>query len=85
MGCKNTTIPNSVTAIGNFAFAYCYGLTSIVIPNSVTEIGNGAFEGCAGLTSVVIPNSVTSIGTLCVRKLLWTDQRQHRQLGNLYR
>ncbi len=61
-GCKNSTIPNSVTAIGNFAFAYCYGLTSIVIPNSVTEIGKGAFEGCAGLTSIVIPNSVTAIG-----------------------
>ena len=62
LGCKNTTIPNSVTKVGNFAFAYCYGLTSINIPNSVTEIGNGAFEGCTGLTSVVIPNSVTSIG-----------------------
>ena len=61
-GCKNSTIPNSVTAIGNFAFAYCYGLTSIVIPNSVTEIGNGAFSCCKGLTSVDIPDSVTKIG-----------------------
>ena len=62
VGCKNTTIPNSVTTIGNFAFCYCWGLTSIVIPNSVTSIGKCAFEGCIGLTSVEIGNSVTSIG-----------------------
>ena len=56
------TIPNSVTTIGNFAFCYCWGLTSIIIPNSVTVIGKCAFEGCIGLTSVEIGNSVTSIG-----------------------
>ena len=62
-GCKNTTIPNSVTSIGNYAFSGCSGLTSITIPNSVTNIGNGAFYECSGLTSVTIPNSVTSIGS----------------------
>ena len=51
-----------VTSIGNSAFRYCYGLTSITIPNSVTSIGSSAFDGCPGLTSVTIPNSVTSIG-----------------------
>ena len=61
-GCKNTTIPNSVTTIDDYAFYDCDSLTSIVIPNSVTEIGFGAFESCTGLTSIVIPNSVTSIG-----------------------
>ena len=62
-GCKNTTIPNSVTTIGDFAFRDCSGLTSIGIPNSVTTIGNSAFRGCRGLTSVEIPNSVTTIGS----------------------
>ena len=52
----------SVTSIGNNAFEYCSGLTSVTIPNSVTSIGDHAFEGCSGLTSVTIPNSVTSIG-----------------------
>ena len=61
-GCKNTTIPNSVTSIGDYAFRGCNGLTSMTIPNSVTSIGGYAFFGCSGLTSVTIPNSVTSIG-----------------------
>ena len=61
-GCKNTIIPNSVTAIGDWAFDGCSGLTSVVIPDSVTEIGYKAFSGCSGLTSVVIPDSVTEIG-----------------------
>ena len=62
VGCQNTTIPNSVTSIGNGAFEYCRSLTSITIPNSVTSIGIRAFYGCSSLTSITIPNSVTSIG-----------------------
>ena len=61
-GCQNTNIPNSVTSIGEGAFACCNGLTNITIPNSVTSIGDGVFLDCTGLTSVTIPNSVTSIG-----------------------
>ena len=52
----------SVTSIGDQAFIYCSGLTSVTIPNSVTSIGEWTFFGCSGLTSVTIPNSVTSIG-----------------------
>ena len=62
VGCKNTTIPNSVTSIGDRAFEGCSGLTSVTIGNSVTSIGKYAFAGCWGLTSVTIGNSVTSIG-----------------------
>ena len=52
----------SVTSIGNDAFVYCHGLTSITIPNSVTSIGDYAFCDCSNLTSITIPNSVTTIG-----------------------
>ena len=52
----------SVTSIGERAFYYCSGLTSVTIPNSVTRIGEQAFSSCWRLTSVTIPNSVTSIG-----------------------
>ena len=61
IGCKNTTIPNSVTIIGDGAF-YGSGLTSITIPHSVTTIGDAAFSNCSELTSMTISNSVTYIG-----------------------
>ena len=53
----------SVTSIGQEAFFYCSGLTSIEIPSSVTSIGSFAFYCCTGLTSIEIPNGVTSIGS----------------------
>ena len=56
------TIPNSVTRIGDHAFAGSSSLTSIAIPNSVTSIGEWAFSRCSGLTSVTIGSGVTSIG-----------------------
>jgi hypothetical protein len=61
-GGSYTTIPNSVTSIGGYAFIGCTNLTSVVIPNSVTSIGDNAFRECTNLTSIAIPNSVTIIG-----------------------
>jgi hypothetical protein len=61
-GCQNTTIPNSITSIGDSAFNECFSLTSIVIPNTVTSIGEDAFRWCDSLKSINIPDSVTSIG-----------------------
>ena len=60
-GCLNTVIPDSVTAINDYAFYSCTGLTSIYIPDSVTFIDEEAFYGCTGLTSIYIPLSVTTI------------------------
>ena len=37
-------IPEGMTSIGNYAFSYCTGLTSITIPNSVMDINHHAFE-----------------------------------------
>ena len=66
IGCKNTTIPNTVTSIGEQSFMYC-GLTTLNIPNSVKTIGMQAFSNCSNLTSVTIPNSVTMIGIQAFR------------------
>lgn len=56
-------IPNTVTNIGDNAFAYCKSLTKVTIPDSVTSIGDSAFNTCKSLTNITIPNSVTKLGT----------------------
>ena len=59
-------IGDSVTNIGNFAFQYCIGLTSITIPNSVTSIGDFAFFDCNNLISVDFnADSCISVGSNC--------------------
>lgn len=47
----------SVTSIGERAFAGCTKLTSITIPDSVTFIGDYAFYNCKKLTSVIFENT----------------------------
>lgn len=47
-GSNNTTIPNSVTAIGSSAFSGISSPTSITISKSVVSIGEYAFQNCAG-------------------------------------
>ncbi len=61
IGCDNTIIPDTVTKIGDFAFANCKDMESIVIPNSVTGIGSSAFNECYSLKTIEIPESVTYI------------------------
>lgn len=56
------TIPQNVTAIGDYAFINCKNLTGVSIPNSVRLIGDWAFSGCSGLANVTLPDSVTDIG-----------------------
>ena len=74
-GCKNTTIPKSVTVIGELAFSGCTSLTAINIPNSVTSIGRSAFYGCSSLTNINIPNSVSSIGFEAFNGTAWYDNK----------
>ena len=57
----SVTIPDSVTAILDRAFANCSQLTNISIPNSVTSIGFSAFDGCTKLESITLPSSLRNI------------------------
>ncbi|MBQ2361409.1 MAG: leucine-rich repeat protein, partial [Prevotella sp.] len=63
-GCKNTKIPNNITAINHHAFSGCYSLTEVTIPSSVTSIGGWAFLNCDNLYSIKIPKNVSSIGDM---------------------
>ena len=63
-GCVNTTIPNTITSIGDYAFVdvFTYDSAYVVIPNSVKSIGYAAFRYCTTLVSVALPEGLTSIG-----------------------
>lgn len=61
LGCKNTNIPSTVTAIGERAFRNCADLTSIKFPDNLVSIGELAFEE-TGLISVELPARLSSIG-----------------------
>ncbi|MDE6339564.1 MAG: leucine-rich repeat protein, partial [Muribaculaceae bacterium] len=65
IGRKNetSTIPNTVTSIGEYAFKFCKNLISVVIPNSVTSLGHSAFNTCTSLQSIALPNSIILIDT----------------------
>lgn len=58
VGCKNSTFPNDITSIGDFAFSGCAELESILLPASIQNIGKGAFQRCSKLKSINVPQSV---------------------------
>jgi hypothetical protein len=56
------TIPNSVTSIGERAFAVTSSLTNVTIVNSVTNIGDGAFDSCKNLKGVYFGGNAPGLG-----------------------
>ena len=60
LGCKTSTIPEGVTAIGDYAFYNVSDLVEVILPESVVKIGEYAFAN-TGITEIRIPTSVTEI------------------------
>lgn len=83
---ESITIPESVTSIDNYAFAYCTGLTSVAIPESVTSIGRETFYGCSRLESITIPKSVKTIGAWALHNTAWYSNQDDGviYLGKLF-
>ena len=57
-------MPGSITAIGDYAFFQCTGLTgTLTIPENVITIGSSVYQDCSGLSGIlIIPDKVTTIG-----------------------
>ncbi len=56
------TIPDYVTAIGDYAFAGNLNIETLNIPESVTSIGEFAFSGCDNLKLTTISAGLAEIG-----------------------
>ena len=62
---KKVVIPDTVTEIGDYAFANNGEITELEIPGSVKKIGTCAFSNCVNLRSVKIENGVKELGNTC--------------------
>lgn len=60
-------IPDTVTVIGDSAFAYCNSLTEIELPASVTTLGKQVFDYCENLERVSLPEGLTAIPAAAFR------------------
>jgi len=60
----NMVIPDTVTDISSFAFAYCDALKTISLSSNLTNISGLLFYQCPHLESITIGNKVTDIGTM---------------------
>ena len=58
VGGANTEIPQSVTAIGSYAFCSRLELSTMVLPETITSIGEYAFKGCTNLSLINIPDGM---------------------------
>jgi hypothetical protein len=59
---KKYIIPDTVTTLSPFSFAFNENLTEIEIPNTIAVIDENVFENCSALAAVIIPETVKSIG-----------------------
>ena len=56
------SIANTITSIGDYAFASCTKVPSVSMGTGLKSIGSNAFKGCSSLSRAMIPNGVTTIG-----------------------
>ncbi|MBN2879574.1 MAG: leucine-rich repeat protein [Clostridia bacterium] len=64
-------IPDTITTVGDFAFANSANIATVSISANTTEIGMGAFAACPNLTSITVntanPNYVSIGGVLLTK------------------
>jgi hypothetical protein len=65
------SLPDSVTNIGDYAFASCPELARVTMGTNVDHVGYAAFALCPKLYSVVMPNTVTSLGDSAFASCTW--------------
>lgn len=58
---KEIFLPEGLTKIGDYAFAYLSELEAVHIPESVTSLGGCVFLECARLENVVLPEGLTEL------------------------
>ncbi len=60
-GLVSIELPDSVTSVGDNAFANCLNLTTVKLPSGLEAVSVGMFSGCSSLLDIEIPSAVTVI------------------------
>lgn len=55
-------IPEGVTHLGGYAFAFCKGLKQATVPGTVKTVENYAFLGCTALEEISLGEGMTMLG-----------------------
>lgn len=58
----SVVVPDSITSLGIYAFAYCSGLKNATLGNGITSLGDYAFYRCGSLTNITLGNGIDRIG-----------------------
>ncbi len=81
------SVPNTIIAIMNNAFATCGGLTSVSIPYSVNNIGTNVFKSCVSLTDITVEkensNYASQNGVLYNKEMTTLIECPKAKSGNL--
>lgn len=59
---STVTLPNSLRAIGQSAFAGCKNLTGIALPEGLEVIKETAFRDCESLAELTLPSTLLEVG-----------------------
>ena len=59
---RTVTLPNSLRAIGQSAFAGCKNLTDIALPEGLEVIKETAFRDCESLAELTLPSTLLEVG-----------------------
>lgn len=59
---RSVTLPNSLRAIGQSAFAGCKNLTDVALPEGLEVIKDTAFRDCESLAELALPSTLLEVG-----------------------
>lgn len=60
---KAVYLANTITEVGNYAFAYSYSLEAVTFANSITKIGTFCFVTVFSLKAAILPTQITYINS----------------------
>ncbi|SFB86167.1 Leucine rich repeat-containing protein [Ruminococcus albus] len=74
---KEIELPEGMTKIDDFAFAFSYQLEKVTLPDSIEEIDEGAFYSCPKLKEINVPEGLKKIrSNAFVKSGLSDEQKQ---------